>query len=309
MKSSVIERLIEQHKIIAESFAINTPKIDTSIFESINSVSSITFDKLIEQHKTIAESFAINTPKIDTSIFESINSVSSITFDKLIEQHKTIAESFAINTPKIDTSIFESINSVSSITFDKLIEQHKTIAESFAINTPKIDTSIFEELILNNTKLSEQNIINIETISEKINNNIKLTEIELFTYMKVIYFLMEKFIVIYTIYTIIFPDSKIELQLEKISMNQQEIKKTIQKSNKYKNSTGEIYYEVVKQVKVRENSNSSKKSKILDIIFPKQKLLVIRKKSKWIEVEYFDEKQQQTVTGWVFKKYTKRIYY
>ncbi|MGK0255908.1 MAG: methyltransferase-like protein, partial [Arcobacteraceae bacterium] len=68
-----------------------------------------------------------------------------------------------------------------------------------------------------------------------------------------------------------------------------------------------IYYEVTKQVHVREYPSSSNKSGKLDILYPKHKLFIIQSKPYWIQVEYFNERLHETIIGWVSKRYTKKL--
>ncbi|MDZ7818594.1 MAG: SH3 domain-containing protein [Aliarcobacter sp.] len=67
----------------------------------------------------------------------------------------------------------------------------------------------------------------------------------------------------------------------------------------------ELHYEVTKQVNIRELADT--KSKKIAVVYPKQKLLVIENKPYWLQVEYFDEKRNETIIGWVSKKCTKRL--
>ena len=56
---------------------------------------------------------------------------------------------------------------------------------------------------------------------------------------------------------------------------------------------------------VREKSDT--KSEKIATVYPKQKLLVIEDKPYWLQVEYFDEKRNETIIGWISKKCTKRL--
>lgn len=67
-----------------------------------------------------------------------------------------------------------------------------------------------------------------------------------------------------------------------------------------------IYYVVERSVNVR-NKPTTKKSKILQIIYPNQKVKLLMAKHKWIKIEYFDWITKQNKQGWVYKKYLRLI--
>jgi len=103
------------------------------------------------------------------------------------------------------------------------------------------------------------------------------------------------FVALMSIYAFMFPNN---IEIKKLQKEFNILASSIQ---------NETYYEVVRTVNIRDYPNSSKEIKILDVVFPKQKLLLLDRKSKWIEIEYFSNKKQETVTGWVYKKYTKKL--
>lgn len=48
-------------------------------------------------------------------------------------------------------------------------------------------------------------------------------------------------------------------------------------------------------------------STIESVLMPNDRIKLIRKKSKWVEVEYHDKATQETYSGWVLKKYLERV--
>lgn len=66
-----------------------------------------------------------------------------------------------------------------------------------------------------------------------------------------------------------------------------------------------VYYVVQRSVNVR-NKPSTKKSIIIDILYPNNKVRLVKSKHRWIYVEYFDYAEGIPKYGWVYKKYLKR---
>lgn len=68
---------------------------------------------------------------------------------------------------------------------------------------------------------------------------------------------------------------------------------------------GASFYIVKKSVNFR--SGPSTKHKIFEVLFPNQKVKLVAKNSRWIEVEYYDHIDDSYKQGWVFKKYLKLL--
>ena len=224
-------------------------------------------------------------PKIDSSL------------SQMLEQQEKLTSALAFSMPKIDNSLFDSIKLVQS---NLNAFNLNKIDISFIENTNKFIKE-FKKINLNLQQFDLYNIDNnieyyeINRISEKIEKGILLSKIDISKYWKFI----EVLFILYSIYLTINPDNSEHIKTQQMIVNLERNISTLLKQD--------IYYEVTKQVHVRKYPNSIGKSKKLDIVFPKQKLLIVSKKSKWIEVEYFNEKNQETITGWVYKKYTKRL--
>ena len=315
--SSIMKSIIDMQSSTAlsginaamESLAFSIPKIDVSILESMKSIQSST---ALSGFNTTIESLALSMPEIDSSIMNSITDMQSLS------GFNTTIESLALSMTKIDSSIMKSIIDMQSST---ALSGLNAAMESLAFSIPKIDTYMFEQLkVMNidlksieieetyNIEISEQDIHDIEILSAKIDNKINLTYNELYKYLKFLYFFMEKFIVFYTIYTIFYPNNQISIQLKEMEKAyKKQTEKIIKNVKDIKIENDKEYYEVTKQVRVRTFPNCSKESKIIDIALKKQKLLIINKKPYWIQIEYFNEEKQETVIGWISKKYTKRL--
>jgi hypothetical protein len=65
------------------------------------------------------------------------------------------------------------------------------------------------------------------------------------------------------------------------------------------------FYIVKKSVNFR--TGPSTKYAVLDVLYPNQKVKLISRNSKWIEVEYYNHIDDSYKRGWVYKKYLKLI--
>lgn len=64
------------------------------------------------------------------------------------------------------------------------------------------------------------------------------------------------------------------------------------------------YYVVIRFVNLRSKP-STKKSEILEVLYPNLKVRLIERKSKWIFIEYYDHISDDYKRGWVSKKYLR----
>lgn len=60
-----------------------------------------------------------------------------------------------------------------------------------------------------------------------------------------------------------------------------------------------------RSAKVRESSEPG--ARVIATVFPNQVVTLIERRGKWILVEYYDWLSQETMTGWVLKKYLQRM--
>lgn len=66
-----------------------------------------------------------------------------------------------------------------------------------------------------------------------------------------------------------------------------------------------VYYVVLRDVRLRIKPHT--KSGVITMLFPNQRVSLIERKSKWIYVSYFDYIESLPKTGWVYKKYLKKL--
>jgi len=64
-----------------------------------------------------------------------------------------------------------------------------------------------------------------------------------------------------------------------------------------------VYYIVRRTVKLRSQSNTGKESAIIDMLYPNQKVKLLKRNRKWIYISFFDYISGIQRNGWVYKKY------
>ncbi len=65
------------------------------------------------------------------------------------------------------------------------------------------------------------------------------------------------------------------------------------------------YYIVERTVSLQLKPNTN--SNVLALLFPNQKVRLVKRKHKWIYIEFFDYLEGVPKYGWAFKKYLKKI--
>lgn len=257
---------------------------------------------------------------------QEISQKLNIAFSPIIKQQMELSNiikqnDFLINLHTIDNSILENMKTIQKLfnnsNFLELGNVYKQLKENLSIDKNFIENlnNFSKELQVNYNLDFDIKYEDIEEINKKIEQKKAFTKKDL---LKVIRFL-EILLLFYSIYSEVNPDNSehiktrqmmdIEKQqiIDKISQSeiktQQMIKELNNKVSKSLNQ--EKYYEVIKNADVREQPN--RKSKKIAGVYSKQKLLVIENKLYWLQVEYFDEKRNETIIGWVSKKCTKRL--
>jgi len=80
--------------------------------------------------------------------------------------------------------------------------------------------------------------------------------------------------------------------------------KIIEENSKQNNNIG-IFYVVTRTVYLRSKSNT--KSTPVTILYPNQKTRLVKRKGKWIHIEYFNHLLGIHQSGWCNKKYLKKF--
>lgn len=153
---------------------------------------------------------------------------------------------------------------------------------------------------------------NIHVI-EALNKKDTLTKKDLIKYAISVAAIYEFISAVISMFAFFFPDDSkmIEIQENLFNMNIENQKQFRDINNIIDQRQSSfhqiIYYEVTKKVNIREYPSSENNSTILDTALPKQKLLLLDTTSYWIQIEYFNEKKNETIIGWVSKRYTKLL--
>lgn len=191
----------------------------------------------------------------------------------VIEQQKRISELLSI-LPNVNSPMFQIMNDLKPL-FDNLVEISKKIELE----------SIDKDNISSNIDYNE-----IELITDKVNRGIALSKSDILSLIGILL----------SLYTLLLPDNSDHMKTHEMLNN-------LEKQVMEIDINQAIYYEVLQQVHVRTEPSSSKNSKKIDIVFPKEQVQFIQSKPYWIQVEYFDENRNETIIGWISKKYMRRV--
>lgn len=269
---------------------------NSSIFKNI--------EKINKQFDSITK--VLNTNGLNDFFIkqQEISQKLNIAFSPIIKQQMELSNiikqnEFLINLPKIDNSIFENMKTIQKLfnnsNFLELGNVYKQLKENLSIDKDFIENlnNFSKELYPDDNLDFDIKYKDIEEINTKIEQKEAFSKKDL---LKLIRFL-EILWLFYSIYSALNPDNLEHIKTQQIINS---LDNKISKSLKQ-----ELYYEITKQVNVRELADS--KSKKIAVTNPKQKLLIIQNKPYWLQVEYFDEIKNETIIGWVSKKYTKRL--
>jgi hypothetical protein len=120
------------------------------------------------------------------------------------------------------------------------------------------------------------------------------------TYWAMVKFTFAIFVFLYPLYE---GQQTEERVIDSVRKAQTQILEEVEKLKPPK--VNEIYYVVERKVELKIRPQS--KSATIQILSPNQTIKLIQAKGKWIYVEYFDYIEGLPKTGWVLKKYTRRL--
>jgi hypothetical protein len=122
------------------------------------------------------------------------------------------------------------------------------------------------------------------------------------TYWAMVKFTFAIFVFLYPLYE---GQQTEERVIDSVRQAQTQILEEVEKLKPPKVKVNEISYVVERKVELKIRPQS--KSATIQILSPNQTIKLIQAKGKWIYVEYFDYIEGLPKTGWVLKKYTRRL--
>ncbi len=146
----------------------------------------------------------------------------------------------------------------------------------------------------------ENFISGLENLLTLIINKCEELAIDPNTYWAMVKFALTIFMFLYPLYEGQQTEKHI---IDSVNQTQTQILKEIEKLKPAE--VKEVYYVVEREVKLK--SNPRPKSPIIQTLSPNQRVKLVRDKGKWIYIEYFDYIEMLPKTGWILKKYTKRL--
>jgi hypothetical protein len=120
------------------------------------------------------------------------------------------------------------------------------------------------------------------------------------TYWAMIKFAFTIFVFLYPLYDSHLAEKQV---VDSIDKTRAEILRQIEQLRP--SEINEAYYVVNREARIRIRPQS--RSTAIQVLAPNQTLKLVKSKGKWIYVEYFDYIEGLPKSGWVLKKYTKRI--
>lgn len=148
---------------------------------------------------------------------------------------------------------------------------------------------------------SLQNFIDgLENLLTLIINKCRELAVEPTTYWAMVKFAFTIFAFLYPLYDNHLTEKRVT---ESVNQTRTEILREVEKLKPAQ--VEEVYYVVEREAKLKNHPRP--KSPTIQLLSPNQRLKLVKSKGKWIYVEYFDYIEGVPKTGWVLKKYTKRI--
>lgn len=169
-------------------------------------------------------------------------------------------------------------------------------ANTFEEAFNEITTSYFEAVSLDGEKQEDVVVKVVENFSEKA-KKFGLSKLSLEFYLNLLIALM---FFVYSQQLSQETETRISNQL---SDAQELIIERL--DNLIENKNDETYYIVLRNVNLREAP--SNKSTVKTVLYRNQKVRLVQRKSKWIQVEYYDHILGVHLTGWCYKKYLTKM--
>ncbi len=301
--------LINQFKSMSEVSHANQFKKLFSDFDAIKKQQASIFGEQTLLKKAFqANSFSIGALDDYSSLFS---------IKKLIENSSTseaIRMGARLSTANSEFNELINTNLILSPNIKSMLDAKTLLKNTYF---PRID--ITSVIALNNARAYENFKAQLDTLSIKYENLIsdelpKDSENQLLNidYWSLIYFIVSILLFWYQLNDSQKMENRLSDKIDKNSTHVQEqiqnVEKLLEKivvANQNPRISGVEY--IVKNRNTKVRSSPQNGSKIIAEIYPNQIVRLINQEGKWIEVEYYDWLEMKSTTGWILKKYLKRI--
>lgn len=143
-------------------------------------------------------------------------------------------------------------------------------------------------------------IVGLENLLTLIINKCRDLAVDPTTYWAMVKFAFTIFAFIYPLYDNHLTEKRVT---ESVNQTRTQILREVEKLKP--TQINDSYYVVEREAKLKVQPQP--KSSTIQILSPNQRLKLVKAKGTWIYVEYFNYIEGVPKTGWVLKKYTKRI--
>lgn len=274
-----------------EDMRSSLDKVGSSVFDSLNKM-QLKYQSILEPLSHVAKTMQDLGSHFEKTLEQG-------PLKNIREMNQRLAYLNDINRLPVFQAFerIKNINTISSL---------NALSQSFMGQTLLNLEETFEDFDENNI---EDFFGNIETAVKEQCSSLSPKNISYQGWMQIILFLISLFYAKYISY-----QSEINIK-DSIKQTETTIEKRVLEAEKnilesikelIPKEDNEVYYVVSRSVNLRVKP-STYKSKIITTLFPNQKVTLIKRKNKWIYVEYFDYIEGIPKTGWAYKKYLKKI--
>jgi hypothetical protein len=313
MESIALSDPLRNFRKTIESIALNDPLKDFR-----KTIESIALSDPLKNFRRTVESIALNDPLKDfRKTIESIalsdplkdfrKTIESIALSDPLKDFRKTVESIALSDPlRTFREIIESAafsNSILGIQnsikkYQKTTDVYKNIFHSSTpVNTfdqafNEVFSNYIKEIILSENDHDRASLEVAKQVNNKA-NSFSVSSLSIDFYLNV---LVSLIFLLYSLHL----SQQSEEKIAGLIMQTQEV--VIERFNQIApKTTIDTYYIVVRSVNLR--LKPSKKSTILNVIYPNQKVRLVKRKGKWIQVEYYNHLLDIHENGWCYKKY------
>ncbi len=258
---------------------------NSSVFEGIKNQQML--DNSLIDKSTLA---ALHNERLN---FKSL--VNPSVFDSILtKQNKlgSLLSSTVLNSIKIAPSILTKLSSISAIS--KSFQNQSIYADMLKTAEQSFSFELLQELAKEDITLDDT----IDLVQDSFSKKLEQTPRGLISFEGMVQILFAIILFIYAQAATIESEENISKKFEELEssvMNQ--MLQLLPRNDEAK------YYIVKRTVNLRAKFNT--KFTVISVLYPNQRVELIKRNKKWIYVKYFDHISGIPKMGWVYKKYLK----
>ncbi|MGL1892224.1 MAG: SH3 domain-containing protein [Spirochaetaceae bacterium] len=303
--SYITKALKVQMNIFDTSFITKALKTQMNIFDTSHITAAFEAQKAMFDTSYITAAFEAQKAMFDTSYITAAFEAQKAMFDTShisdeLKTHRNMFNTFDFVTQFVANSdLYEESNLEETFSNAEILDPSSTSTDDIEVRLEQFQQNIIKHITNNKpTIVSLEGFIAITSLILSIlffiYSQYESTELEdKIDSNQVI--LEEKI------------DTNQEVNFEKLSLIEKSQSKIVDFMVDYYSVVNQdaTFYIVTRTVNIR--SKPSTKNEIITVLHPNQKVLLEKRKGKWIYVTFFDYINEITVSGWVYKKYLKML--